>query len=265
MGPWIAALGFGAGVLLNVLADWLPAREQGWRGPTCPYCDMPRPPRQWSALLAYLQGQGRCRHCGAHFPLRHPLVEAATVVLFVFLGTLREASWPLPILLFYSWLLLLVLVIDAERRLIPNAVIYPALVLALGLSFLHPARPARWFWVGGAFGFLFVYGIYLLGALFGLWVGRRRGRPLQEVVFGAGDVKLAAFIGLAVGFPEVVFALVMGIFLGGVAALGVLLYQLVVRRRYVAFAAMPYGPFLVAGAWVMLWFGRAVLRWYLGA
>jgi leader peptidase (prepilin peptidase)/N-methyltransferase len=132
------------------------------------------------------------------------------------------------------------------------------------VSLFHPTRGAQWFWLGGALGFAFVYGIYLLGALFGFLVSRRRGRPLQEVVFGAGDVKLAAFIGLAVGFPQVVFALVLGILLGGVAALGVLLQQVLVQRRYSAFTAMPYGPFLVVGAWVMLWFGREVMRWYLG-
>ncbi len=267
MGPMVAILGFLAGVGLNLLADWLPERERVWRGLACPYCGAVRPPREWSALLAYVQGRGRCRRCGAHVPLRHPLVEASTVVLFVFLWSLSSrggGAWPLPILLAYSWTLLLVLVIDAEHRLILNVVIYPALALAGMVSLFHPTRGAQWFWLGGAFGFAFVYGIYLLGALFGFLVSRRRRRPLQEVVFGMGDVKLAAFIGLVVGFPQVIFALVLGILLGGVAALGVLLYQVLVRRRYSAFTAMPYGPFLVVGAWVMLWFGREVLRWYLG-
>lgn len=264
MGPLIALLGLLAGGVLNFLADRLPALEMGWRAPTCPYCDAPRPPREWLALLACLQGRGCCRHCGAHFPARVLLVETGTVVLFVLLWNLDGPLGLFPLRIVYSWILLLVLVIDVEHRLVLNVVIYPALLLAAAGSFLHPLRGAQWFWVGGAFGFAFVYAIYLLGALFGLVVSRRRGRPLQEVVFGMGDVKLAAFIGLVVGFPEVIFALVLGILLGGVAALGYLLFQLGVQRRYVAFAAMPYGPFLVAGAWVMLWFGPKVLRWYLG-
>jgi len=264
MGPLIALLGLLAGGMLNFLADRLPVREVGWQGPTCPYCDAPRPPREWLSLLAYLQGRWRCHHCGAHFPLRVPLVEAGTVVLFIFLWILNGASWSLVLQIVYSWILLLVMVIDSEHRLIPNRLIYPALALAAVTSFFHPERGAQWFWVGGVFGFVFVYGIYLLGALFGLVVSRRRGQPLREVVFGAGDVKLAAFIGLVVGFPEVIFALVLGILLGGLAALGYLLFQFLVRRQYVAFSPMPYGPFMVAGAWVMLWFGPEVLRWYLG-
>jgi len=106
--------------------------------------------------------------------------------------------------------------------------------------------------------------IYLLGVLFARVMARLRGRPINEVAFGAGDVKLALFIGLVTGLPGVIFALVIGIFLGGLFAGAYLLWMVLVRRRYSAFTAIPYGPFLVVGALVMMLYGPAVIQWYAG-
>ncbi|NLE77537.1 MAG: prepilin peptidase [Chloroflexi bacterium] len=265
VGLLIGLLGWAAGGLLNFLAERLPTRHSLRRAPACLYCDAPRPPWQWLTLLAYLGGRGRCRRCGAHPPLRYAAVEAACVVLFVLLWWRHGLSWPLAYQAVFNWLLLLLVVTDLEHRLIPNAAVLPGLALAALVSFFRLERSAGWFWMGAVFAFVFIYSIYLLGGLFAHLVNRRRGGALQEVVFGAGDVKLAVFIGLAVGFPEVVFALLIGIFLGGLAALGYLVYQLAVTRRYTPFAAMPYGPFLALGAWAMLWFGPQILRWYIGS
>ena len=46
--------------------------------------------------------------------------------------------------------------------------------------------------------------------------------------------------------------------------MGYLLFMLFVRREYKPFSAIPYGPYLVAGGWIMLWYGAEVLRWYTG-
>jgi leader peptidase (prepilin peptidase)/N-methyltransferase len=71
-----------------------------------------------------------------------------------------------------------------------------------------------------------------------------RGRMM-----GAGDVKLAAVIGLMVGYPLVWGALAAGIVLGGVAAI-----FLIMRQRAAAKSYMAYGPYLALGALLVLWF-----------
>jgi leader peptidase (prepilin peptidase)/N-methyltransferase len=67
------------------------------------------------------------------------------------------------------------------------------------------------------------------------------------VPFGFGDVNLAGLIGLAVGWPGVAVALVLGIFAAGAFSLAYLAWM-AARRRYAAFTPFPYGPFLVLGA-----------------
>jgi len=82
---------------------------------------------------------------------------------------------------------------------------------------------------------------------------------------GAGDVKLAAFIGLVAGWPGVVPALILGILLGGLGALVTLIVQ-VARRTYKPLtSALPYGPFLAAGGLAMVLWGEAIILWWLRA
>ena len=94
-------------------------------------------------------------------------------------------------------------------------------------------------------------------------VARLRGQPLDEVAFGGGDVNLGAVVGLTVGWPGVLVALVIAILAGGVYSLGYVIVQLA-RRRYNPYAAIPYGPFLILGALTVDLFGRQLAAWYLG-
>ena len=77
--------------------------------------------------------------------------------------------------------------------------------------------------------------VFLLAALI------RRGG------LGGGDIKLAALIGLVVGFPEVLWALAAGIVAGGIAAL-----ILVFLARWEIKSHIPYAPFLCLGAIIAL-------------
>ena len=134
-----------------------------------------------------------------------------------------------------------VVVIDLQHHLIPDVVVLPA--AALGLTAAIASDPADW-WVPvtaalGAAGFL-----YLLYFLYPSGMGR-------------GDVKLALLLGAVLG-ASVVPALFLAFALG--AALGVvLLARFGARARKMA---VPFGPFLAAGALVALWFGPTMIGWY---
>jgi leader peptidase (prepilin peptidase)/N-methyltransferase len=132
------------------------------------------------------------------------------------------------------------LVTDLEHRLIPNPIILPAILIAgVGGCLQRDPLPTL---AGGAIGFASFYLIAL---------ARRGG-------MGGGDVKLAAFIGLASGFPAVLVALIAAILLGGVAAL-----ILVVTRVRGLKSYIPYGPFLVAGGFLAVLYGSQIVTWYL--
>lgn len=250
-----AILGLVVGAFAAHAAEAILAKRALVR-PYCPYCQAKHRPWQWGAVLALISGQWRCRECGR--PLRWPRL-AAEVLLTAAWGVVvaRYGLTLRSLLALLSMIPLdMVLVTDLERRLIPNAIMFPSIgtMLVLGLL-IGPAVPglvdSSWWHVpfGGLIGFLVFWALASLGvAVFG------------EGALGAGDVKLSAYVGLVVGFPLVVEALLLTFFLGGVGALIFL-----ITRRGSLRSAIPYGPFLVLGAIVTVIFGLDILRWYLSA
>jgi leader peptidase (prepilin peptidase)/N-methyltransferase len=97
--------------------------------------------------------------------------------------------------------------------------------------------------LGGAIGFV----VFLLIAL------------VSRGGMGWGDVKLAALIGLATGFPLVFVAIIMAAILGGIVAVALLVARRRGRREMI-----PFGPFLAVAAMVTLLWGSNILSWYLG-
>jgi leader peptidase (prepilin peptidase)/N-methyltransferase len=259
----LVLLGMVAGAFLNLCADTLPVVGRLQR-PTCAYCGQGRPAVAWSGTAAYLARRHRCPSCAAPLPVRHVLVELGTVLLYV-LTWLRSGMTIATLLhVAYGSVFLLVLVTDIEHRLIQHAVMLPAILLALLGAFLDPAfdSPRRAL-LGAVIGLLATLVLYVAGALFGWWMGRKRGRPLREAAFGFGDVTLTTFIGLVVGAPEVLFALLIGVLSAGLFSAGYLLVRGLLQRRYTLFTAIPYGPFLILGGATMLYWGPQVMAWYL--
>jgi Flp pilus assembly protein protease CpaA len=172
-------------------------------------------------------------------PLRNGLLNVAMALAFA-MGWWRFGSdvGQLIFAWFYTTWLLLVLVIDFEHHRVLN-IMLPAAILVtllaplfawLGWADLPTFNSTL---LGGLAGFALFLVIYLVG----------RGRMM-----GAGDLKLAGVIGLMIGYPLVWGALMAGIFLGGIAAI-----FLLVRYR-AAKSYMAYGPYLALGALLVLWF-----------
>ena len=157
--------------------------------------------------------------------------ELFSALVFADLWVQQGASWQLLELAFYSFVFVLIALIDLKHRLILNVVIYPAILITLLIRLLSPQPGILSALLGGAFGLLLFLVVMLVG----------RG------ALGAGDVKLAAFIGLVVGFPQVLWALALGILAGGVAAVIVL-----ITRRGGLKSYIPYAPFLCLGALCVL-------------
>jgi leader peptidase (prepilin peptidase)/N-methyltransferase len=166
--------------------------------------------------------------------------------------------------LLYSALFVLIVVIDIEHHLVLHVVSLPAILLALIGAYANPAfdSPKRAL-LGGALGLIAALLLYFSGMLFSWLVGRTRDQPLSGPAFGFGDVTLSTFLGLILGAPEIIFALVIGILAGFVGAILYLLVRGAIQRDHQLFTAfMPYGPFLVLGAAFMLYFGQTFMAWY---
>jgi len=177
-------------------------------------------------------------------------VELATGVIFALLYWHYGLSVELGVLAFYACLFTIIFVIDLEHGLILNKVVYPGMVVALLLALLPHPWLTRWIVtgvanaaLGGAIGFaiLFLIAIVSRGGM------------------GWGDVKLAALIGLATGFPLVFFSLILGAILGGIVAVSLVIAKKKTRRE-----TIPFGPFLALAAMITLLWGSNIVNWYLG-
>jgi leader peptidase (prepilin peptidase)/N-methyltransferase len=194
------------------------------------------------------------------------MAELATALLFAFLWQRYGPTVYLLLYSLYSAIFVLVVAIDMEHRLILNIVMYPAWALALLGSLIRPDPPYfyRLALIGGLLGFGSLYLVYLLGELFVKVMSKARGKPINAVAFGFGDVRLGGFIGLVIGFPPILLALFLGVLLGGVVGFIYWFLRAIILRRYSLFTPIPYGPFLVAGAMAMMFFGPEITRWWMG-
>jgi prepilin signal peptidase PulO-like enzyme (type II secretory pathway) len=251
-------LGWLLGVAANALADSLPLDRRLHR-PRCAGCTVPRPWRALSAIVGAAAGAAVCAYCGRRRGARAVVVELAAAASAVLLA-LRDSrpAILLPALAVGS-VFLLIAIIDMEHRLILHVVVLPA-ALVLGLmQALDPGRGPVKTLLGGLAGAGSFFLLYLLGEVFARLLARARGRALDEVAFGFGDVTLAGLIGLVVGWPAVVLALLVGILAAGAFSLGYLVVMLV-RRRYTAFTPIPYGPFLILGACLVYYGGKGLFQ-----
>ncbi len=212
------------------------------RPPHCTHCQAQHRPIAWLATSGYVLGRGRCAACGERLAPRGVLTELATALAFALILARYDLTGHMLLLSAYVAILILVTVIDLEHRLVLNRVIGPAILLALLASPFTPDLGWKKALVGGLFGFFFFYVIAML----------------KPGAMGAGDVKLAAFIGLITGFPVVVVALLVTLFAGGGISLLLIITRIRSTRDYI-----PYGPFLVIGCIYALFWGQAAVDDYL--
>ncbi|HLC03315.1 MAG TPA: A24 family peptidase [Anaerolineales bacterium] len=242
-------LGLLIGGMINALADSLPV-DKKVHLPECHSCGAPRPWFAWFGFLGLLVGGRTCAYCGIRRGKRAAVVEIVASLGTIWIFTSQPSPARIASSILVSAIFLLIAVIDLERRLILHVVSLPAAIIIGLLGILSPSPGALRTLAGGAVGFIAVLGLFLLGEAFTKAVNRLRGRPLDEVAFGFGDVNLAGLIGLAVGWPGVVAALLVGMLAAGLFSLGYLIVMFL-RRSYSAFTPIPYGPFLIIGAFLV--------------
>lgn len=247
-----ALLGMTIASFLNVCIDRLPANQSLVFPPShCAACNRRLAIKDLIPVFSYLWLRGRCRYCGAAIPKRILWVEIGTATLFGLACWQYNLSIELAVALFYICIFVVLMVIDWERGLILNKIVFPAIVAAIVISaafslFLPDIEIVPFIGRAAAGG-----GIML--ALFLLIVIVSRGG------MGWADVKLAALIGLVTGFPLVFVALLIGVILGGVVAVLLLVFKIKKRKE-----AIPFGPFLAIATIVTLLWGNSILSWYRG-
>jgi len=258
-----ALFGIAVGSFLNVCIDRLPSGESLLSPPSrCVSCHQRLAIKDLIPVFSYLWLRGRCRYCHAPIPRRLLWVEIGTGILFAYLYWYYGLSTELAITAFYCCIFLVIMVIDLERGIIPNKIVYPSMAVALVISvFLPPSRVA---YPGEAATLLFNTFLPELGIAQAA-IGGSIGLVLFLLIviiskggMGWGDVKMAALIGIITGYLIPV-ALFLAVILGGLVAVILLLFKLKKRKE-----GIPFAPYLSLGAMITLLFGSNILNWYLG-
>ena len=283
------------GSFLNVVAYRLPNKISLLRESRCPHCDAPVRWYQNVPVMSWLVLRGRCASCTAPISARYPIVEAITAVVFALValgvsfgrpldqrptdGALWFGTpefWGILVTLeTFAALSIVLTLIDLDHKRLPNAIVLPGWVAIAGLLLvtvllteLNPVtelpmaagvtpegisapRTVDW-WpfaraiIGGAVLFLFYYVVR--------WISPRG--------MGGGDVKLAGLVGTVLGWfgwSTLIVGAFSAFVLGGLFGIALMLFGGAKRKT-----AIPFGPWMLAGAWAGIVFGEPLGRWYMG-
>lgn len=257
------------GSFLNVVAYRVPARISLLRESRCPSCNSPIRPWQNVPVVSWLALRGRCANCKEPISPRYPIVEALTGIAFAAIawwalsvygpstgmGANSDAQtlWALALvivaLLYFAAISIVLTLIDLDTRRLPDNIVLPSYLVA-GILFTIAA------WLTNGWGSLLRAGVGM-AALYLFYFVLRLARPGG---MGGGDVKLAGVIGIYLGW------LGWGaLAVGGFAAFlygGVFGIALMLARRAGRKTAIPFGPWMILGAWTGVFAGEAVSRWY---
>ena len=243
----VSGLGLLVGSFLNVCIHRLPRRESVlWGRSHCPACQ--RQIRAWEnvPILSWLLLRGRCAGCRAPIPIKYPLVEIATAVVFGMSAWLFGPTPLLAIRLIFSAAMIVLFMIDLEHRILPNAITLPGIVLGLGFS-LFEAPGLRDALIGA------------IGCSLALWgMGEVVSRVLGKDALGFGDVKMVAMMGAFLGWQLTLVALFLASMLGSLIGIAIVVFTR--DRDY----QIPLGSFLAIGAIAASAIGDWLAAWYVG-
>jgi leader peptidase (prepilin peptidase)/N-methyltransferase len=237
------------GAVINYLSDILPTYRKIIT-PVCLTCQRRIP--AWN----YLIWPRRCQYCGQTRAKRVWIVEICSVIITLWLWYNPSSSLGFVLEYLLGIYLGTVFVIDIEHHLIlhPVSIIGGVLCLVIGIELRGLPRTL----LGGVGGFGIMMFLYLFGILFARIIMRWKKRDIEPEGMGFGDVILGGVLGLLLGWPGIIAGVTMAILAAGLFAIFYLFVALG-TRRYRSFGTIPYGPFLVIGAILLLFFRDQLL------
>ncbi len=223
----------------------------------CPKCQHTLAWQELIPIVSFLRQKGRCTSCQQKISWQYPVVEILTGILFVLIYQTKILDWQLTqtnfsellyisgLFVFTVWLVI-IFVYDFKYYLILDKITLPAMALAfvwqlaMDFSLAHIINILLAATVGGGF--------FLLQFLVskGKWIG-------------GGDIRLGVLMGLLLGLPQVLVALMLAYIIGAVIAVFMVLLK---KKRWGE--QIPFGTFLTIGTFIALLWGEVIIKWYLG-
>ena len=238
--------GFVVGSFLNCVIYRLEEGKSFLKGRSfCPHCGHSLAWKDLIPLLSFLFLRGKCRYCKKEISFQYPLVELATALSFFFISFTFSGLFIFYYCIIFS-LLIAIFVYDLKHMLIPDSLIYSAIVIVIIFNLYqffigsYPILNHLYSALGAA---LFFLSIVLFS----------KGKAM-----GVGDIKLAFFMGFFLGFPGIFLALFLAFFFGAIIGIGLIMF-----KKKELKSEVPFGPFLIAGTVISLFFAEEIINWYL--
>ncbi len=244
-------LGVCVGSFLNVVIYRLPLGMRLDKPAShCPRCDYRLRWYDNIPILSYLILGGKCRSCRERISLRYTAVELANMLAWLAaVWIFWDRSIPFAVIAaLTASLLICVFFIDLEHMLVLDRFVILLGLLGVASVFLDPYADWLSHLIGGIAAFGFFFGI---AAIFYYGFGKD--------ALGGGDIKLAAVMGLLLGWQR----LLLGLLLASVSG-AIVLSILARRQKAERDREYPFAPFLAAGFWLALLFGEPIISAYVG-
>ncbi len=249
--PTVGLLGLLLGSFLNVVVWRVPRGESVVHPPShCPNCGGSIGARDNVPVLSWLLLRGKCRHCNARISARYPLVELATAALFAVVAYRFGWSWELPAFLYLAAISVALALIDLDVKRLPNAIVLPSYPVVALLLLLPAAVSGVWGdYLRALIGMVALFALYFVLAI------------VYPAGMGFGDVKLAGVLGLCLGWlgwAELAVGGFAGFLLGGVIGAVLMVVGRATRKSQI-----PFGPFMLVGAFLAVFWGEDLAALYL--
>ncbi len=248
---WIGAA---VGSFLNVVIDRGNLKESFLIGRShCDHCKSVLQVSDLIPVLSYIFLRGKCRYCKNKLSYYYPITETLTGILFVFIVfnlspnffEIDIAGQIFMVIALLSMVLSLVVIFftDLKFGIIPFSPVLIALAASLTMHLVFPADNTTMlnYLLSGVILFTFFLSIFLV----------TRGKGM-----GFGDVIYAFLMGFILGYPRVILGFYIAVLSGAVIPIIIL----ILKKKKIRGATIPFGPFLVAGTIIGLFWGHEIIK-----
>ena len=267
----LGALGLVVGSFLNVVIHRLPKiMEQQWErdcaefrgeeipeakpyslafpGSHCPQCNADITVLQNIPVLSYLLLRGRCANCKVSIPVRYPLIELVTALVWVLCGLSFGVSNALAASMLLTAVLISLTAIDLDHQLLPDSLTLPLLGVGLLINIDETFVALETAVLGAVFGYLCLGSVYWL---FKIITGKEG--------MGYGDFKLLGALGAWFGLSALPTIVLLSSLVGAIVGVALILTGKQNRET-----PMPFGPFLAGAGLIHLFYPNALMGWIAG-
>ena len=235
IGIFIFIIGTIFGSFYNVVGYRLPKGESIVFPPShCTNCNHRLTSIELIPILSYIFQKGKCKHCHQKISLFYPIFELLTGILFVLCYISFGLTPKLIIALTFVSMMIIIVVSDYHYLIISDEVLITfAIILFVEILAIDGLKPALNSLLNGFFAFLTMF----LLKKFGDFIFKKES-------MGGGDIKLLFVFGMVLTYPIAI----LSIFIGSLIGLPIALIILLKKKDNI----IPFGPFLVAGATLLL-------------